>query len=1153
MYNFTHLHVHTQFSILDGAADIELLISKAKKDGMKALAITDHGNMYGVLKFVTQAKEQGIKPIIGCEMYVAKNSHLDKKGKEDRSGHHLILLAKNKTGYKNLSKLSSLSFLEGFYYTPRIDKELLKKYHEGLIALSACLAGEIPKTILEKGEDKAGKVIKEYFDIFKDDFYLELHRHGIPDQKIVDKALINLAKKYNIKLIATNDVHFVNAEDAEAHDILVCLNTGKNFSDKDRMRYSGQEFLKTKAEMSELFSDIPEAISNTQEIVDKIEDFNIKCDKIILPVFPLPEGFSSEMEYLRHLTYEGAKHCYPELNDEIKQRLEYELSVIKDMGFPGYFLIVQDFIREAKKSDVAVGPGRGSAAGSAVAFCIGITDIDPIKYNLLFERFLNPERVNMPDIDIDFDDEGREKVIDYVTKKYGKERVAQIITFGTMAARMAIRDVARVLELSLNESDRLAKLVPEGPNVTLNEAFKKIPELAEAKKNGSELVKKTLNLAEKLEGSVRHTGTHACGIIIGPDDLIENIPLCIAKGSDMMATQYEGKLVESAGMLKMDFLGLKTLSIVKDAVENIYIRHGIRINIDEIPMDDKDTFELYQRGETIGTFQFESKGMRTYLKDLNPTNIEDLIAMNALYRPGPMDYIPGFIKRKQGKEKVEYPDLLLEDILKPTYGIMVYQEQIMQAVQIMGGFSLGSADLIRRAMGKKKSGIMKQQRKIFVEGAEKKGIKKEKANKVFDKIQEFAKYGFNRSHSAAYSVIAYKTAYFKAHYAAEYMAAVLTNNIDNIKKITYFIDECKRQNIQVLGPDINESTFKFTVNKKGEIRFGLGAIKGVGKNAVGFIIKERTKNDNFKDIFDLINRSDLHTVNKKSLESLAYAGAFDSFKDTHRAQYFYKRDNEDLTFLEKIIKDTNNYKSKQNPNQIDIFGKSDNIQTLNIEMPVCEHWTKIQQLKNEKEVTGFYLSGHPLDDYKTTIDNFCNTTIEKLNKNIEKYKNHEIKFAGIVSSVAHKITKNGKPFGTFTIEDYSDSIRLYLFSETYLRLKHFLEENRFLLINAKVQKKQWGNDDRPEVRVNNIILLSDALEKYTDSISVNLYLSDINDDFIQNMFEKINSNSGRCKLKFNVFDNINNIKIEMPSKKFRVNSSDFLKSIKEMDLNYKIN
>jgi len=1146
MPDFTHLHVHTQYSILDGAANVAKLISKAKAYGMDSLAITDHGNMYGVLDFFIKAKKQKIKPIIGCEIYVAHESRFQKKGKQDRSGYHLILLAKNKEGYRNLSKLSSLGFIEGFYYTPRIDIELLKKYSQGLIATSACLGGEIPSAIINKGIEKAEEVLQEYLEIFGDNFYLELMRSGHPEQETVNNVLLELSKKYNVKVIATNDVHFINKEDFEAHHILICLNTGKFIDDESGMHYTGSEYLKSPEEMAELFSDIPEAITNTREIVDKIENFDIREKNVILPVFPLPEGFDSENEYLKHLTYEGAKNLYPELTEEIIKRLDYELSVIKDMGFAGYFLIVQDFIAAARKLKVIVGPGRGSAAGSAVAFCTQITNIDPIKYDLLFERFLNPERVSMSDIDIDFDDEGREKVLQYVIDKYGEGRVAQIVTFGTMAARLAIRDVARVLRLPLPEADKLAKLVPERPGILLKDAFKEVKELSDAKTKGSELVKKTLNFAETLEGSARHTGTHACGVIIGSDNLINYIPLSTAKDSKLNVTQYDGKLVESVGMLKMDFLGLKTLSIIKDAIENIRLKNGVEIDINNIPLDDEKTFNLYQEGNTIGTFQFESEGMRSYLKNLKPTSLEDLIAMNALYRPGPMNYIPLFIDRKQGKEKVEYPHPMLENILKPTYGIMVYQEQIMQTAQIMGGFTLGEADLLRRAMGKKKMDIMEKQKVVFIKGAEKKSVDNENATKVFQVMQKFAEYGFNRSHSAAYSVIAYQTAYLKAHYPAEYMASVLTHNLNDIKKITFFIDESKRQGISVLGPDINESAVNFIVNKSGEIRFGMAAIKGVGEAAVNSLIEERNKNGFFTDIFDFTKRVNLRTVNKKSLESLAMAGAFDGFNNSHRAQYFHRESSEDTIFLEKILKHASNYQSQKNSMQISLFGDENEVFSSDIELPKCEHWSKLQQLKFEKKVTGFYMSGHPLDNFQLEIKSFCNISIGAINKNFNQLKNKSIIFAGMVTSVAHKTTKNGNPFGTFIIEDFSDSINIALFGDSYIKNKNYIENEGYaLLIKGRIQTKRY-DEKSLELRILDINLLPDAIEKFTREVTLKFDLMDITDEIISELSESIKANPGKCIVKFRITDNTEKKSLELKPRLSMINPIKFIKSIENL-------
>ena len=1151
MTEFTHLHVHTNFSILDGAARIDVMMKKAADSGMKALAITDHGNMYGVMQFTQAAKKHGIKPIVGCEVYVTDGSRHDKKGKEDRSGYHLILLAKNRKGYENLSRMVSIGYLEGFYYTPRIDKEILKKYSEGIIASSACLGGEIPQALMNHGMKRAEEILEEFLLIFKDDFYLELQRHGLEEQEPVNQQLLQMAEKYNLKVIATNDCHYINAEDAKAHDILICLQTGKDLDDPNRMRYSGQEYLKTPEEMAELFSDIPQALSNTQEIVNKVEDYNIMRE-ILLPKFPLPEEFTNEDDYLEHLTYAGAERFYDEITPEIKERLDFELKVIRDMGFAGYFLIVQDFINEARKMDVAVGPGRGSAAGSAVAFCTGITSIDPIKYNLLFERFLNPERISMPDIDIDFDDEGREKVLQYVIDKYGKNRVAQIVTFGTMAAKSSIRDVARVLRLPLPEADRLAKLVPERPGTSLQQAYKEIPELYQALEDSNPQVRETLKFAKVLEGSNRQTGVHACGVIIGPTDLMDCIPLSTQKDSILPVTQYDGKFVESVGMLKMDFLGLKTLSIIKEAVKNINTRHGIEIDPEQIPLEDTKTFKLYQKGDTIGTFQFESDGMRKYLRELKPNNIEDLIAMNALYRPGPMDFIPDFINRKHGIDKTIYPHEWLEEILKPTHGIMVYQEQIMQAAQIMAGYSLGAADILRRAMGKKKVEEMKRQQSIFVEGAVKKGVNKKKAEEIFNVMARFAEYGFNRSHSAAYSVVAYRTAYLKANYPAEYMAAVLTNNFSDIKKITTFMEECHRQNIPVLGPDINESALNFVVNDKGEIRFGLGAIKGVGEGAVEVIVSEREENGPFKNIFDFMQRISLRAVNKRVLESLAMAGAFDCFTDVHRAQFFHSDEDGGPTFIDKLIRYTNSVINQKNSSQMNLFGDADDNVIPDPEMPDCPRWDKLEMLKKEKDVTGMYISGHPLDNFKIHINNFCSHSIADL-KLLEKLKGREVSFAGIIMSSQHKYTKNGKPFGSFVIEDYNDSIQLALFSEDYLKVKYFLEKDNFVFVKAIIQPR-YNNSDQLEVKVKSMMLLSDLAEKKVSDLLLEIPLSEINSEFLDFLKTNITEHKGNCRLKIKLRDDIEKISVDMLSRKIKIEPVGFLNTLlKKHDFTYKLN
>lgn len=1143
MTDFVHLHVHTQFSILDGASLLEPLLQKAADDGMKALAITDHGNMYGVLQFASMARSKGIKPIIGCEVYVADGSRHEKKGREDRSGFHLILLAKNRKGYENLSKLVSLGFLEGFYYTPRVDKELLKLYHEGLIATSACLGGEIPQAIMEKGNEKAEKVLQEYLDIFGKDFYLELQRHGLPEQQTVNQELVALSRKTGVKIIAANDCHYVNEEDHKAHDILICLQTGKDFDDENRMRYSGQEYLKTRQQMNQLFHDLPEALSNTMEIMEKVEDYEITTKKIMLPVFPLPEGFTSEDEYLKHLTYEGAKRLYPELTQEVRERLDFELQVIQQMGFAGYFLIVADFIQAARDLDVAVGPGRGSAAGSAIAYCTGITAVDPIKYNLLFERFLNPERVSMPDIDIDFEDEGRDKVLNYVMEKYGKEKVAQIVTFGTMAARSSIRDVARVLKLPLPEADRLAKLVPEKPGTTLKAAYKEVPELAQSLQDPNPLIRETLKFAQVLEGSNRQTGVHACGVIIGPRDLKECLPLSVQKDSILPVTQYDGKYVESVGMLKMDFLGLKTLSIIKEAIKNIKKSRGIHIDIEDIPLDDQPTFELYQRGDTSGTFQFESQGMREYLKELKPTNIEDLIAMNALYRPGPMDFIPNYINRKHGREPVEYAHPWLEEILKPTFGIMVYQEQIMQAAQIMAGFTLGSADILRRAMGKKKKEEMDKQKAFFVEGAQNKGIPKSQAEKIFDVMARFAEYGFNRSHSAAYSLVAYRTAYLKANFMPEYMAAVLTNNFSDIKKITQFMEECQRQKIPVLGPDINESKFNFVVNKKGEIRFGLGAIKGVGEAAVENIVEERENNGPYKSIFEFTRRVNLRSINKKVFESLARAGAFDCFENCHRAQFFYSEDNGTTTFIDRLIRHTNQVIQRESSLQMNLFEESNEGTLPDPDLPQCSPWGRLEMLKHEKDVTGMYVSGHPLDDFKIEINSFCNVSVGDL-KDLDTLKHRDITFAGILSSAVHKISQKGKPFGSFTVEDYSDSIQLYLFAEDYLKMKHFIVDQNFVMIKARVQERYF-NSGQLEVKVKSINLLSDISENNQSDLVLVLQLPEITPDFIETLTGLAVENPGNSRLKITVVDKVEGSSLELLSRKIKVEPIGFLKKLTE--------
>ena len=1149
MPDFNHLHCHTQFSLLDGAASISGMMQKAQHDGMKAVALTDHGNMFGAFKFVAEASKYNVKPIVGCEFYVVEDRHKKQFSKEDKDNRfHQLMLAKNATGYKNLSKLTSLGYMEGMYSKwPRIDKELIEKYHEGIIATSCCLAAEIPQAILNKGEEEAEELLKWWIDLFGEDFYIELQRHELDEQKIVNEVLLKFAKKYHLKIIATNDSHYVDQEDSTAHDILLCVNTGElqskpvwkgsGFGGKDyRFGFPNNEFyFKTQNEMNTLFSDVPVAIDNTNEIVDKVEHLKLERD-ILLPNFPLPPEFTSEDEYLKHLTFEGARSSkrYGEITAEIEERINHELGIIKTMGFAGYFLITADMINAGRDLGVMIGPGRGSAAGSVVAYALGITNIDPIKYSLLFERFLNPERISMPDIDTDFDDQGRQKVIDYVVDKYGYNQVAQIITYGTMAAKMAIKDVARVRDLPLSEANALAKLVPEMPGTTLEKAFNEVSELGEIRKQKSEqgLI---LEMAQKLEGSVRNTGIHAAGVIIAPDDLTNYIPVSTSKDSNLLVTQYDGKVIESAGMLKMDFLGLKTLTIIKDALALIKKNRGVDIDIDNINLEDEKTFALYQRGDTIGTFQFESAGMRKYLQILKPTNIEDLIAMNALYRPGPMEFIPNFINRKHGREKVEYPHELLEPILKNSYGIMVYQEQIMQTAQIMAGYSLGQADLLRRAMGKKKLDEMAKQREVFVAGAkEKHNIDRKKAEEIFAVMEKFAAYGFNRSHSAAYSVVAYQTAYLKAHYPSEYMASVLTHNQNNIDKITFFLDECRKQNIPVLGPHINESSMYFDVNKEGKIRFGLGAIKGTGEAAVEAIISERDEHGSFKDIFDFAERINLRAVNKKTFESLAMGGAFDCFKGTSRRQYLFQ-EGEQPSGIELAVRYGNSFQNDKNASQHSLFGGDSGVEIPKPKLPQCEPYSEIEKLKIEKDVVGFYISGHPLDQYKVDIENFCTCTLDQY----KEYKNQVIRLAGIVTKFVERTSKRGAPFGLFSIEDYNDTIDVAMFGEDYMKHRHLLQVGGFVYMIGKVEER-YNQEGEWEFRPRVIQLLSNIREDLSKEIQVNVDVTLLNEELVNQLEMIAKENPGKCKFVVTLYSAEESMKVELLSKRYMVNPNNHL-------------
>jgi len=1155
-YPFVHLHNHTQFSILQSTSDIKSIVRQAAAFEMPAIAITDFGNMMGVFHFVKECEINGIKAIVGCEFFVAdeyKKQQFTKDAPDKR--FRQVLIAKNEKGYHNISKLCSVGFIDGFYSgLPRVGRDVIEQYKEDLICTTGGLGGEVADLILNIGEKQAEEAFVYWHKLFGDDFYVELLRHGLEEERRVNEVLLRFCEKYTVKYFAANDVFYQKKEDANAHDILLCVKDGVQqdmpigYGRGFRYGMPNQEFyFKSGDEMKELFKDLPEAIITVSEIVDKIEEFKLGRD-ILLPKFEIPEDFEGENEYLAHLTYEGAKKKYGEITPEIKERIDFELSVIKDMGFPGYFLIVQDFTTEARKRDVWVGPGRGSAAGSAVAYSVGITNIDPIKYKLLFERFLNPERVSMPDIDIDFDDEGRDKIIDYVVNKYGQTQVAQIITYGTMAAKSSIRDVARVMDLPLSDADRISKLVPDLKK--FKHIFGRTAEELKKEFNGDDLANvkqlieiseqeneegRILNQARKLEGSVRNTGIHACGIIITPQDIREFIPVATAKDSDLLVTQFDNSVVESAGLLKMDFLGLKTLTIMKDAIKLIKQRHGVDINPDEIPLDDEKTFELYQKGETNGTFQFESVGMQKNLRLLIPNNIEDLIAMNALYRPGPLQFIDTFIKRKQGTEDVEYPHEKLEPILKDTHGIMVYQEQIMQTAQILAGYSLGAADILRRAMGKKKMDVMEQQRVIFRDGCkEHNQIDAEKADEIFDVMMKFAEYGFNRSHSAAYSFVAFQTAYLKANYPAEYMASVLTHNMNDIKKVTFFMEECKRMGMPVLGPDVNESEYKFTVNSKEEIRFGMGAIKGVGVNAVEAIVAERKEQGTFNSIFHFASRLDLRTVNKKNFEGLAVAGSFDSFEGVHRAQYFHE-DEKGQTIIEKAIRYGNALQEAENSAQASLFGESDEAEIPEPPIPPAPEWRTLDQLNREKEVVGVYISGHPLDDFKFEIDQFANADTSILEDLDGIRQRKETRIAGIVTSASHLTSKTGSPYGRFVLEDYKGSHEFVLFKDDYIKFKSYLTHDWFVLVHVAIGGWYSKRDQKEVLRLNvkKIDLLSDLRDKLVKQINIDVLLKNINEPMISRIRTLCKKHKGNIPIQVNVHDE--DTILEMPSRSLRVN------------------
>ena len=1201
---FTHLHNHSQFSVLQSTISIPNLVAAAAEYNMSAVALTDHANMMGAFHFVNavnkhnksvqaknaEAVERGepatlneMKPIIGCEFFVCED-HLDKTRKDN--GYQVILIAKNKNGYHNLAKLSSHAFVNGFYYVPRIDKKLIEEYREDLICLTGNLYGEVPSKVLNVGETQAEEALLWWKNLFGDDLYVELMRHNQEDENRVNPVLIDFAKKHDIKLVATNNTYYSKKEDANAHDILLCVKDGEKQTTPIgrgrgyRYGLPNQEYyFKSPEEMKTLFKDVPEAISNIQEVVDKVEAFQLARD-VLLPAFDIPEEFvfeedkldngkRGENKFLRHLVYEGAKERYgQELSEEVVERLDFELNVIEKTGYPGYFLIVEDFIREARNMDVSVGPGRGSAAGSVAAYCLKITNIDPLKYNLLFERFLNPDRVSMPDIDIDFDDEGRGRVMDYVIDKYGSNQVAQIITYGTMAAKSSIRDTARVLDLPLFDADRIAKLIPNMSKLNkifgldekeLGKKFRaedleKVNELLNIS-DGDDLQAETVNLARTLEGSVRNTGIHACGVIITPDDITKFVPVSVAKDSDLYVTQFDNSVVEDAGLLKMDFLGLKTLTLIKDTVKIVKAKHDILLDPDSFPLDDEKTYELFQRGETVGVFQYESPGMQKHLKDLKPTVFEDLIAMNALYRPGPMEYIPSFVRRKHGDEEIEYDLPAMEEYLKETYGITVYQEQVMLLSQKLADFTKGEADVLRKAMGKKQIAVLDKMKPKFIAQAEAKGHDAKKLEKIWKDWEAFASYAFNKSHSTCYAWIAYQTAYLKAHYPAEYMAAVLSNNMNDIKSVTFFMEECKRMKLNVLGPDVNESFYKFSVNQDYAVRFGMGAIKGVGHGAVKTIVENR-KDGPYKSIFDLAKRIDLRAANKKAFENLALAGGFDGFGDTHRAQYFHD-EGDGVTFLEKAVKYGAKHQENENSAQVSLFGEASDVQIDEPIVPPCEEWGTMEKLAQEREVVGVYISGHPLDDFKTEMKTFCNANLSLFN-DLATYVNRELTFGGVVTDVQHRVSKQGKGWAMFTIEDYNDSFEFRIFGEEYLKFRHFLMQNNFVYVKVFVREgwvnKDTGKKSDPRMQFNSFQLLHDVMDTYAKKLSVQLNIKELEAEKIHALKQLFNMHPGNQALNFVVYDNAEQIKLPMISRRQKIKvSQELLNALENQQVYYKLN
>ena len=1238
MQDFVHLHVHTYYSILDGQSSVQKLVDKAIADGMRGMAITDHGNMFGIKELYNycnkvngKLKEEGkpeFKPIIGCEMYVAHHKKTDKvRDHGDQSGYHLIVLAKNYHGYKNLIKLVSRAWVDGFYMRPRTDREDLEKYHEDLIVCSACIAGEVPAKVLKGDIKGAREAVEWYHNLFGDDYYLELQRHEVKDphqranretfplQQRANKVLMEFAKEYGIKLICSNDSHFVDKENAEAHDHLLCLSTGKDLDDPNRMLYSKQEWFKTREEMNEVFADVPEALANTCEILDKVETYSIDHAPI-MPFFPIPEEFGTEedtrrnfteqqlfdeftrdengnvimsqeegekkikklggydkiyrikfeADYLAKLAYDGAKKRYGDpVPDDVAERVKFELHVMKTMGFPGYFLIVQDFINSARDElDVMVGPGRGSAAGSVVAYCLGITKIDPIKYDLLFERFLNPDRISLPDIDTDFDDDGRGKVLEWVEDKYGHDKVAHIITYGTMATKNAIKDVARVEKVPLDVSNHLCKMIPDklpdGMKMNLTNAIKCVPELREAEASTDERLRNTMSYAKMLEGTVRGTGIHACGTIICRDSISDWVPVSTAEdkadpGHKLLCTQYDGHVIEETGLIKMDFLGLRTLSELKEAVENIRLTTGKLIDLDNIPIDDPDTYKLYCEGRTIGTFQFESPGMQKYLRELHPTVFEDLIAMNALYRPGPMDYIPDFITRKKDPTKIKYDIPCMEKYLKDTYGITVYQEQVMLLSRQLANFTRGQSDTLRKAMGKKKIDQMNKLEKLFYEGGEKNGHPHATLNKIWEDWKKFASYAFNKSHATCYSWVAFQTAYLKAHYPAEYMSAVMSRRKDNITEITKLMDECKAMGIATLGPDVNESRRKFGVNSKGEIRFGLAAVKGMGDSAAVSIIEEREKNGPYKDIFDFAQRVNFGSVNRKAFESLALSGGFDSF-GLKREQYFANNAKGDA-FLDTLLRYGQLYQAEQSQAQNSLFGGEDSVEIATPPVPEAEPWSAIEKLNKERDLVGIYLSAHPLDEYSIILNNLCNTKCSEIGKDADKEelaKKEEIVLGGIVTATKSKFTKTGKPCGFVTIEDFEGQGELAFFGEEWGRWKGMLGEGCSVFIRAKCVPR-FRDSGVFDIKVGDIQYLQTVKETRVEKITIMMDADEVNENVVSDLTTMITNHPGNTQLFFQVRTDKGKNCILLRSKDKAVNvTRDLIIFVDEHpELGYKIN